>query len=161
MTIKTIPQLNQKQIERFWSYVDKSKDCWEWQKCVNKSRRKYGLIGFNSKSYQAHRVAYFLHYGIDPLGLCVCHMCDNPRCVNPEHLFLGTMADNMRDRDKKGRHIAPVGSKNGQTQLTESMVLDIRARYASGETQAAIGRDMGLNHSTVGYIVRRTTWQHI
>lgn len=161
MTVKRIPQMTQKQIDRFWGYVDKSKECWEWQACLNRQRRNYGIYGINGRNYQAHRISYSLSHGVDPADLQVCHKCDNPRCVNPDHLFLGTMADNMHDRDRKGRHIPPTGSRNGQTNLTEPMVLDIRERFKQGETQTAIGKSLGIDNSTVGYIVRRVTWQHI
>lgn len=161
MTEKRIPQLSQKQIDRFWGHVDKTAGCWEWQKCVNKDRRQYGLTGFNGKAYQAHRVAYFLHYGIDPAGLCVCHKCDNTRCVNPAHLFLGTMAENMQDRDRKGRHNPARGSASGTSKLNEDLVLAIRKRFAQGETQTSIGKSLDIDNSTIGYVVRRVTWTHI
>src|SRR5690349_3504200 len=93
-----IPPINS---ERFWSIVDKSKDCWEWKNSLNQSG--YGVFYQNSVGYFAHRVSYFLMNGEIPIGLLVCHKCDNPKCVNPEHLFLGTSKDNMLDKVLKGR----------------------------------------------------------
>lgn len=115
----------------------------------------------NGTNLVAHRVAYFLRFGVDPAEMLVCHKCDNRRCVNPDHLFLGTAKDNAEDRDLKGRHTAAYGSRSGRTNLTEADVIQIRSRFASGETQAAIGKSYGLTKTTIGYIVRRVTWTHI
>lgn len=161
MTSKNIPQLTEHQQRRFWLRVDKTGECWEWIGCRNQSRRGYGFIGVNGKLYQAHRVAYFLHSQVDPLQFLVCHKCDNTRCVNPNHLFLGTPADNMADRDKKQRGKFPVGERNGQSKLTEDDVVDIRKQYESGRTQKAIGLQYGVDHSTIGRITRRVDWSHI
>lgn len=89
--------------ERFWMYVGKNSntDCWEWT--GSKTLTGYGHLNINAKSIYAHRISYELFNGPIPDGLCVCHSCDNPGCVNPSHLWVGTMADNMHDRDAKGR----------------------------------------------------------
>ena len=86
--------------ERFWEKVDKSGDCWKW---IAHLLKGYGRFRLNNKTWSAHRVSWTLHYGEIPEGMCVLHRCDNPGCVNPEHLFLGTRTDNMKDRDQKGR----------------------------------------------------------
>jgi hypothetical protein len=86
---------------RFLSYVDKSDNCWIWKGTIHKNG--YGRLHIGKKSCYAHRVSWYLKHGEIPIGLCVCHTCDNPLCVNPSHLWLGTIADNMHDRDKKGR----------------------------------------------------------
>lgn len=87
--------------ERFWLAVDTSGDCWLWTKATD--RDGYGKILVDGKRIGAHRLSYLLHYGEIPNGLHVMHTCDNPPCVRPEHLTLGTMADNIRDSIAKGR----------------------------------------------------------
>lgn len=87
--------------ERFWSKVEKTEACWNWVGAT--SRRGYGAMNIDNRTLQTHRVVYELTYGTIPAGLCVCHHCDNPRCVRPDHLFLGTHADNMHDMVRKGR----------------------------------------------------------
>lgn len=87
---------------RFWKRVSKPDNgCWEWT--AGRYPHGYGRLTWNATSSYAHRVAWELTYGPIPKGMCVCHHCDNPPCVRLDHLFLGTMADNMRDRDIKGR----------------------------------------------------------
>jgi hypothetical protein len=89
--------------ENFWGNVsiDKDDKCWEWKRGRRKSG--YGKLWYNGKTTLAHRVAWLKTYGPIPEGLCVLHKCDNPPCVNPSHLFLGTNKDNSRDKENKGR----------------------------------------------------------
>ena len=129
-------------IARFWKHTDRAgaDECWIWKA----SRRKfgYGQIGIyhdgRIRVVQAHRLSWELHHGMIPDGLFVCHQCDNPPCVNPAHLFLGTPADNSADAQWKGRtvQIAP--------QFTLDQVKDIRRRYRAGETRAAIASSFGV-----------------
>lgn len=86
--------------ERFWAKVEKGPDCWEWKAFRNKG---YGKFTYNGRMYLAHRLSWILTNGPIPDGLGVLHSCDNPPCVNPDHLFLGTQLDNMRDASNKGR----------------------------------------------------------
>lgn len=95
-------------MERFWNKVDKSKDCWEW---TASKRLGYGIFKINKKSFGAHRLSYEMKNGKIPNGLHVCHKCDNRSCVNPDHLFLGTHSDNMKDSYSKGRLLVPTTSR--------------------------------------------------
>ena len=140
--------------------LDKTTGCWMWTASIN--RDGYGQIGVNRKNTKAHRVSYELNKGPIPEGQCVCHTCDTPSCVNPDHLFLGTPSENVADMVEKGRLKDNSGRNNPASKLTEAKVLDIRARYAAGDTtQAAIARRFGINASSVGHIVTRHTWRHV
>ena len=88
--------------KRFWSKVNKTDGCWEWTAYLNK--QGYGRYGIGSNVYRAHRLAFEEAYGPIPEGMFVCHKCDNPSCVRPDHLFLGTNSDNLKDCSAKGRH---------------------------------------------------------
>lgn len=107
---RPIPKLTKSDKRRFWSKVSKRapNECWEWQ--ASKDSRGYGRFGLKYKAYGAHRIAHFLKTGIDG-ELFVCHHCDNPGCVNPDHMFLGTHDDNIKDAKLKGRMAS--GDRNG------------------------------------------------
>ena len=100
-----------------------------------------------------------LHHGPIPVGLCVCHHCDNPACVNPEHLFLGTQADNMRDRDAKGRQQR--GERHCKAKLDTRRVLAVRRDRAEGMAYAAIVEKYGVSSGCIQNIVNRKTWKHL
>lgn len=140
--------------ERFWAKVDKAGDCWEWTAAT---RRGYGAFQVEStRTVGAHRFSYILHHGAIGPGLCVCHTCDNRRCVNPTHLFLGTRADNNADCADKGRTLR--GSRNHRAKLDEGQVREIRRRLAKGETQTAIAADFGVTVANIGYIRSGKKW---
>ena len=147
-------------VKRFWVKVLKSDGCWLW--VGNQDHRGYGRfrIDAQGKMDGAHRAAWFLTYGPVPDGLHVCHHCDNPRCVRPDHLFLGTHDDNMRDMTVKGR--GHQGVRNVNAKVTEADVRAIRIRYAAGGvTQKALAEKYGVDHTTVSLIVRRKNWRHL
>ena len=145
--------------DKFWSKVIKTSNCWEWTgfKCNG-----YGQIIINGKRYYAHRIAFELEYGKIPDGLCVLHHCDNPPCVRPDHLFLGTRGDNNRDSMLKGRKFHPIGESHGKSKLTNKNVLLIRELYNQGDfTQAELGKRFNVCHQTIGFIVNYKNWKHI
>lgn len=106
-----------------------------------------------------HRAAWILANGPVPAGLVVRHRCDIPRCVRVDHLELGTVADNNRDRDTRGRFRVLRGSSNGMAKLTEEKVADIRKRLGAGEKQAVLAREMGVHKSLISLIHTGKTWK--
>lgn len=155
-------ELNEKVIERFWKYVDKKSDveCWEW--LAGKITRGYGNIRAKNKMYLAHRVSWVLHNGEIAEGLCVCHKCDNPGCVNPAHLFLGTHKKNMRDMVAKCRSGKKSGECNGKHKLNEKEVIEIRAKYMPYKyTLTMLAKEYGVHTSAIYGIVKYITWKHV
>ena len=148
-------------LERFWNKVDigTPSDCWEW--AAAKNSFGHGRFRIGDTVYQAHRLAWQFAYGAIPEGLFVCHHCDNPSCVNPYHLFLGTQKDNMQDAARKGRtaHNSVKGERHGSHKLTKDEVLEIRKLLAEGERlQRDIGDKFGVNRRTVSNIKHGNTW---
>jgi len=139
--------------------------CIVWQGRIHK--RGYGevTIGRGADGWpvrvRAHRVAWEEAFGPIPNGLCVLHKCDNPPCVNPEHLFLGTRADNNRDRFLKGRDSHDpknVGHRNGRARLTVAQVEEIRALAATGMQRRALAERYGVARTTVSAVVAGQNW---
>lgn len=121
-------------------------------------RVKYTWFSRGGKCTGAHRLAYTDAFGEIPKGMCVCHRCDNPLCVNPDHLFLGTRADNNADMVAKGRSAS--GERNGAHKLTMKKVQDIRKRYAKGGvTHRSLAKDHNVSHVLIGSIIRREIWK--
>ena len=136
-------------MKRFWDKVKKTDNCWEW--IAAKSWCGYGQFRYGDSMKSAHRVALQLD-GIDiPSGMCVCHHCDNPSCVNPDHLFLGTQTDNVADMHNKGRATKASGEKHGNCTISE---LDVWLIRNVKSTNAAIARFLGVSQSSVSGIRR-------
>lgn len=132
---------------RFWPKVarDDSEDgCWEWT--ATRNGKGYGQLD----KVGAHRVAYWLATGVDPVGLSVCHRCDNPPCVRPSHLFLGTHADNMADAKRKKR-------MPSRPKLSDEQVVKIRALYAQGMTSPKIAALCGVSQSQTSRLIAGTS----
>ena len=145
--------------QRFWSKVDirGENECWEFK--AGKSKNGYGSFGITPKqNIGSHRFAYLDKRGTIPLGLFVCHSCDNRLCCNPTHLWLGTPADNMNDMIDKGRDNGPKGERQHLAKLTAVQVLAIRADTRS---LRAIAKDYGVHNSVISRIKRRDIWSHI
>ena len=145
-------------VQRFWRKVRTSDGCWEWTAGTTSG---YGLMYIHGRPVKAHRLSWMLHNGPIPDGLFVCHHCDTPRCIRPDHLFLGTAADNCHDRDRKGRFKPLRGAANGAAKLTEQDVIEIRRLYAEGMSQRKIARQFGVSEFPVYEIVNRKSWTNI
>lgn len=145
---------------RFWEKVQKTDTCWIWLGAIDNVG--YGSIRINGQTFRSHRVSYELKYGSIPNNdLCVLHRCDNRRCVNPDHLFLGTKKDNTFDMINKGRAIHPKGIDCSSHKLSENQVLEIRMRYANGESTRKITKDYPVSASTIWAIVTMKKWSHL
>ena len=132
--------------------------CWIW--IAASSNFGYGIIANGRTTIGAHRVSYMIYKGIIPKGVLVCHTCDNAYCVNPEHLFLGTQIDNMRDKMAKGRHVARKSECN-LSKLTKESVLQIRELSKSGLNNNQISKIVGTSRANISHVVRRLTWKNI
>ncbi len=149
-------------IANFWKRVKMPSlfECWEWTGGVDGCG--YGqLRGNNVKLVKAHRFSYILANGEIPKGMCVLHTCDNPPCCNPDHLFLGTHADNSQDKVNKGRQSKLKGERAGRAKLTDKNVREIRSLIAKGWVYTRIARRFGVGKSTIGYIGTGETWTHV
>lgn len=146
---------------RFWEEVAflgvEQGDCWEWT--GYKQTGGYGRIESNGKLELTHRISWRLTNGEIPNGLSVLHNCDNPACVNPAHLFLGTNADNMADKVMKGRQSRVRGELCGTAKLTTKEVYAIRA--TKGASYRELAAQYGVCKSTIGHILRREHWSHL
>jgi len=148
-------------INNFWNKVKKTNSCWEWQgaRQIQKGKKWHGLLTFNKQGWLAHRFSWTIHNGPIPTGQYICHTCDNPACVNPDHLFLGSQADNMRDMNSKGRHADQKGIKQSNVKLSEADVYLIRSHPDISSKWWA--KNLDVHPTTINDIKKRRTWNHI
>jgi len=150
---------------KFWEQANRKSvnDCWLWMGAL--TPRFYGIYSMRPRTdvrvyIRAHRISYFLKHGIYADDLCVCHKCDNPRCVNPRHLFLGTSPENTYDRNNKQRQAR--GEGHGMAILTEVQVLTIREiRMRTGAACHVIAKQFRVSVHAIQDILSRRSWKHL
>lgn len=150
--------------KRFCQRVSIADDngCWGFNGC--KDQDGYSLLTWrrnNKLEQRCHRISWILFRGEIPDGMQVLHSCDNPPCVNPAHLFIGTGLDNMLDKTRKGRNNPPIGERAGKAILTASKVIEIRQRSASGETGRSLAKAFGVGYKAISKIILRQRWKHV
>lgn len=159
----------QERIQDFWSYVNKNGPipkhcpelgpCWQWTAGVMKSGG-YGQFNINHKMWRTHRLSHILKHGPIADGMNVLHKCDNPRCVRPDHLFLGSYKDNMDDMTKKGRARHLSGNESPVAHLTEATVFQLKVAWATGSfRKAELARMFDTDRSAVGKIIAGQLWK--
>ena len=135
-------------------------DCWEWQ--GSRVPKGYGSMWAWGRLWRAHRLSWTLWRGGIPDGVLVLHKCDNPPCVNPEHLFLGTAQDNANDCSSRGRRKPAVGEAASKSKLTASDVYKILDLYEAGEkSKRQIAREYGVDHASINKIADGSNWKHL
>lgn len=148
------------EIKRFWSKIAiaESDQCWNWLAGCGKAG--YGSLTIRQKRWTSHRFAWTITNGTIPDGLFICHSCDNRKCCNTSHLFLGTAADNVRDAVSKNRNAS--GEKSSSAILTEQQVREIRKRYAQGGiTTYGLGDEYGVSFTTIHAVITRRSWKRV
>jgi DNA-binding CsgD family transcriptional regulator len=162
-------------VDRFFKFIDKNGPmphdrslgpCWIFTS--NKNRKGYGTLFNEGTTKMAHRLSWEVHHGPIPPGMLVCHKCDNPPCVRPDHLFVGTVLDNAEDMIRKGRHSSRShperiarGERLPHAVLTAEMVRLIRLKKSQGESYNQIARDLKLNRGTIAAAGSRKNWKHV
>lgn len=159
-----MPGKQRKPEDRFWEKVDKRSEdeCWNWT--AYRDRNGYGTLEYPPPRrgfWRAHRFSYELHFGPIPEGLNVCHRCDNPSCVNPAHLWVGTTQDNNRDRDAKGRTAPQHGEHNPSSKLRDADVRRIRELAEKGIRNKELALMFGVSKPLVTLITQRKIWKHV
>jgi hypothetical protein len=158
---------SEKSVHNFWSKVRRGSDgeCWEWTASTTQSRGYGQFFPVRGKLITAHRYSFALANGGFPAsGVCVCHTCDNRRCVNPAHLYAGTNKQNTRDMIDRGRQVVVTskGEDHGMHKLTDGDVLEIRRIYSGRRGQIReLARAFFVDPSTVSLVVRGRTWRHL
>lgn len=142
-------------LERLLAHAKPEGDCIVWTS--KRDARGYGRVRWRGRTRRAHRVLYEVEFGPIAEGLVVCHVCDNPPCIKPTHLFVGTQADNIADMVRKGR----LGPRSPKRKLTADLVLLIRKWVAGGASLRQLSKSLGIHHTTIGSAARRETWRHL
>jgi hypothetical protein len=150
---------------RFWSRVEAGPAglCWEWTGPIS-HKGGYAIVRANKRNYLAHRLAWMFAHGTIPEGLVIRHKCDNPKCCNPLHLELGTHLDNQHDMIIRGRRkkSGAKGTRNCKAKLSDSLVREIRALYASGSTSTPkLAQQYGVTQGLISQIVLKRIWRHV
>lgn len=171
MALKPIPELTEKDKQRFWDKVklgpvirDEIGPCFVWVASTAGRSHKYGYFKIRDQNYCAHRISYQIKFGKILGAMLVCHKCDNPICVRPDHLFLGTTADNSADAKSKGRTNTPArprGENHPGSKLTSANVIEMRALRNAGASYGDLMKRFGIAKTTVAQIVKREWWFHI
>ena len=144
--------------DRFFRYVRQTDGCWEWLSYIDP--QGYGRLNYKGRPMLASRISYLIHFGEIPEGQGVCHKCDNPSCTNPDHLFLGTQADNVADMHSKGRgrKRGMKGTEHHHSKLTDD---DVRAIRQSAESDSSLAKQYSVSRPTIYAIKRGLTWKHV
>ena len=149
-------------VARFWEQVDRSAgddNCWPW---TGRTRKGYGYLALLGREVRATRIVWLLTYGSIGSELNACHRCDNPACVNPNHLFMGTHQENMDDMANKGRRApALIGQKHPMAKLTDVDVREVKRLLAAGLSQHAIAAHFKVTQSTISWIATGKHWGHV
>lgn len=143
--------IEDKHITRFFSKVDKTKDCWVYTGATWKNTG-YGSFSIGKKTYRAHRFSYEIFNGAIKKGLFVLHKCDNPSCVNPNHLFLGSHTDNMKDKSMKNRCNIPTGVNHWHSKFSESDVEEIKRLKELGVPMTKISNIFKVHYNTIRFM---------
>lgn len=158
MDYTPIPYVNQFVLNKLTSYSRTIQNgCIIW--VGSRDKDGYGKICVQRISFRVHRVAYFTYYGIDPKELLVCHTCNNPSCVNVEHLYLGNQLQNQQQSISEGRSVKNLGESNGQHKLTREKVIQIRKLASFGVSQTSISKQYKVRQSVISDIVLNKLWK--
>ncbi len=150
-----MPNLQPQDIERFHLRFKPTDGCWEW---ISKGKSAYGCFCIGKKKYYAHRISYQIFIGFIPPGLDVCHHCDNPKCIRPSHLFLGTDLDNMRDRASKGRNGNMNGERGGRSKISDLDAIELRKLYGKYHYKT-LQFVYGINRQNIWKVANRVTYK--